>query len=486
MEIFSPFHIVPEESRVLAQNFQQLVERMNVSDQALTDYVRAMIETYRSTLEQFFPKIASSIPFYAEYPFETLILRIGPNGVMIGHKPSSISSVKVMRPGDFEPPLETINILDIAKRWQVPGMSFDTRPRNYNAEEAKADGRLRALDSALDYFWQTASPTVFEQLCRRLLGEEKVLLENSIDGPVDTGFDSKGKVRLTEPGGFQRFEQWAFQFKHYPKSRVSANLLRELEALLEESNNQLDVICLLTSGDLTSIGSYITVSNPRIRVWDRHSLNRLINLHLRTFRDYFSEYTVALETLSELPAETRDVTTISPSRAKEFEFRLTACPSGQKHFAEYERIGIEIWEYLFKDKLGTGKPQSGSSDRSQRRDVLFPNRRVGSFFQRIAQRFDADFVVVDFKNYGKPVTPEEIKEVEQYANKAIGRFIVVVSRVGANKPVERAQHRLFRDKDTVVLTLSDAQMLEMIGRKEHNQNPEDVLEDLLDEFLRGY
>jgi hypothetical protein len=205
-----------------------------------------------------------------------------------------------------------------------------------------------------------------------------------------------------------------------------------------DSEKEVDVVCLMTSGDLTSIGNHITVNNPRIRVWDRHILDRLVNIHLQVLRDYFTEYPLAIETLTqEIVARQADPSTTS-GRRDEFEISLAACPSGQKHFSKYERIGIELWQYIFDEKLGRPKPQSSTSDKAQRRDVLFPNRRIGPFFQRIAQRFDADFVIVDFKNYESPITPKVIKEVEHYANKAIGRFIVVVSRVGPSKTVERA------------------------------------------------
>lgn len=485
MNIYSPFLLTPDESHERMKSFDELVSRMNVSDENLINYVQAFFESYRATLEQFFNGIAPSIPFYANHPFETFILRLGPNGIIIGHRPSQTPLVKVMRPADFDPPLDSINIFDVAERWQVPSISFDSNPRTYSLEEAKIVGIRNALASALDYFWQVITPIAFEQLCINILEAEGVRLE-IIDEKSDTGIDAKGLVYLEELGGFRRYERWGFQFKHYRKSRASAKVLRELETYLEGNGDSVDVVCLITSGDLTSIGNHITVENPRIRVWDRQILDRLLNIHIETLKSYFADYPVAIDTLSQQVVEAKDEASAPPSRKEEFENGLCACPAGQKHFSDYERIGTEIWQHTFNGKLGAPKPQSSTSDQSQRRDVLFPNRRGSPFFQRIAQRFDADFVIVDFKNYGKPITPKVLKEVEQYANKAVGRFIVIACRVGASKTVERSQHRIFRDKETVVLIINDVQMIEMLTRKEQGQNPEDVLEDLLDEFLRRY
>ncbi len=104
----------------------------------------------------------------------------------------------------------------------------------------------------------------------------------------------------------------------------------------------------------------------------------------------------------------------------------------------------------------------------------------------MAERFEADVVIVDFKNYEDPVDSGVINDVGRYANKALGRFIVVASRFGMKNTVPSTQIRQFRDSNNVVLVISDERMLEMVYRKERGERPEDVLEDLLDEFLLGF
>ena len=76
-----------------------------------------------------------------------------------------------------------------------------------------------------------------------------------------------------------------------------------------------------------------------------------------------------------------------------------------------------------------------------------------------------------------------VSDVDKYANKAVGRFILVVSRFGAEAAAAGTQMRVYRDSNTVVLVLSDERLLEMVARKERGQAAEDVIEDALDEFL---
>lgn len=485
MKVYPPNQKTLEESQEDSKDFREQASQMNVSDETLKEYVQVFLKYYRETLETHFPRLAPTIPFYAHYPFETMILRVGNNGVIIGHRPNESATIKIMRPTDFDPPMNTIDIFDVVQRWQTPFNSFDFSIRAYSINEAKLEATRQALSNALDYFWFTVDEHGFARICEDLLGAEGIKLKIEGKPGEEVRYDAVGQVLLLEPAGFRRFENWAFEFKHYRDNRVSANVLLQVEAYLKAEETEVDVVCLLTSGDLTSIGRHIAVENPGIRVWDRHILNHLIHQHLDIFEQHFSEYPVVVETLTQQFSETPSTNELV-GRLEEFKIRLLNCPTGQTHFADYEKIGVEIWEYLFSDTLGEPKPQTRTQDGKQRRDVLFRNNRVSKFFQRVAERFDADFIIVDFKNYSDPVDAGVIDDVARYANKALGRFIVVVSRHGADDTVEASQLRWFRDSGTIVLVVSDLQMLEMVTRKERGERPEDVLEDLLDEFLIRY
>jgi hypothetical protein len=173
------------------------------------------------------------------------------------------------------------------------------------------------------------------------------------------------------------------------------------------------------------------------------------------------------------------------SRFAEFKQRLEACPTGREHFEEYENLCTEVWTYLFADKLGLPKIQKPTSDRVQRRDSLFPNLRKSPFFERVFSRFNADFIILDFKNYRDRVGSDVVEDVSHYANQALGNFVIAVSRKGGGSAATAGQIRLFKERKIAVLALSDQQMLEMIARKERGGEPEDILSDLLDELLIG-
>lgn len=281
---------------------------------------------------------------------------------------------------------------------------------------------------------------------------------------VDHGFDAVGRVLLLEPAGFRRFENWAFEFKLYREHRVSVVYLREAVSRIE--GRPIDLLCLVTTDDVTSIGRYLVEDNPRVRIWDRAVLNSLVSRHPEVLRNYFDEYPAAVE---ELRRRSQPDLSLKTGRLDEFRRRLQECPPGQEYFSDYERLVIDVFSYLFSESLGEPRPQERTLDGKQRRDVLFRNRRARPLWDRVFHQYGAAIVIVDCKNHGDPVGGTVISDVDKYANRALGRFILVVSRFGAEAAVAGTQVRVFRDSNAIVLVLSDSQLLEMVARKERAQ-----------------
>lgn len=436
-----------------------------------------MITEYRTVIDRHFIELSPYLAVYSQHPYEITVVRIGANGTLIGYKPSKEPSVKVLRLEDFQPPIKYVNLFDVQERLAAPLITFDFSNRSYDSDEAKVYGTRMALNDALSALWIGIDAPMFEKLCRELLDAEKLTEGTGVEATHDVGFDTIREVMLDEPAGFRRVEKWAFTFKHHRDNRISANDLREIETHFEGSDTGIEILCLMTSGDLTTIGRNIATGNERVRIWDRDVLNRLVNKHLTILQKYFAPYPRAIEALMQqyTPANAR--------RFDEFKRRLASCPTGMQHFDEYEELGTEIWSYLFAEKLGPPKVQRTTSDRVQRRDSLFRNLRMSSFFERVFSRFGADFVIVDFKNYRDEVDSDVIEDVSHYANRALGNFVIAVSRKGGGSAARAGQIRLFKDRNIAVLAVSDEQMLEMIARRERGEEPDDVLADLLDELL---
>lgn len=480
MKIHSPNHLTEEESKSYDKEIEKLAREIRVSDSDLVFYGTEFLKFYKKIMEEHFSQIQQFVAFYSHYPYEVNILRLGEHGVMVFFTASKSETIRVITLNDFTPALTSINFFEIQERLNARAGFFDFRPRNYNAKEAERDAMRWVLDHALVCFWHAIKPADFEFLCRELIGEEIPGFEVSV-GSQDNGIDAIGIVQFLEPGGFRRLERWAFIFKHHLSQRLSVNEIRKNVKMIKNIDPPVDIICLVTSGDVTSIGNHVSYSDQRIRIWDRTVLHRLLHQNWSVLSKHFARYAHTYQELMGRDNHIQDL-----DLYEQFCQKLSKCPPGKESFRTYEDIGNEILIHLFKEELGEPKVQSTSIDRAQRRDVLFRNKRNSPFFKRIAERFGADFVIVDYKNYSDPLDGTVVTDVAKYANKALGKFIVVVSRKGFSEAAYTTQAREFRDSGVIVLSVCDEHLLEMVIRKKSGEDPSDILEDLLDEMLINY
>lgn len=470
MRSFPPSHADPRKGKPVPIGAPEGWSRP--ADKVLRSYVNTYWETFRRDVELYFGELAGHLDWYRSYPFHTTVVRLGPQGTVIGHKPSGEAQVDVVDVADVTSG-DHVNIFEIQKNLDVEVVKFDFTYRSYDGSDAERAAHVDAFEAARDLFWQALPPNDFEKLCRKLLEAEAVRPVER-EASADKILDLVALVFLEEPAGFVREETWGFEFKHYRSQRPSAAAIHELERYLANDGESLDAMCLVSSGDLTSIGRNLSIQNPRLKVWDRDILDRLLYKHSDVMREFFQGYRSALDKLN---------SDLQPAPLNEFSRRLQNCPSGREHFQDYEDLGTEILSFVFGDKLGAPNLQCRTADGVQRRDVVFRNNRTSRFFARIGDRFDADFLVVDFKNYAEPIDGTAVTDVASYSNPALGRFVLVVSRQGAGKSSRAAQIRLFNHANQIILVVSDAQLVEMVKRKSSGEAPEDLLEDALDELL---
>lgn len=476
MDVYSPFHRAPWERDPYALVTDRASSSVVVEDDAIARYVETQLDSYRASIERFFPMAQQFLRRYQDYPVQSFVLRMGPRSFVFGQRKADGASTRVMTLHDFSPPVEQVNIFDIQARWQAPWMKFDATQRSsFTESDAIHDGTREALDDALMLFWSALGDEDFARVCLDLLLAEDFNTACTIprgDAPL------VAEVYLTEPAHFRRRERWGFQFLNGPNRRLDVNAVREIESTLETSAKTLDILCLVTSRDLTSIGGFVSADNPRFRIWDQAILRRLVDSHVDVIATHFNRYAPALKHLS-----TIQPIAVATSEASLLKSMLLTCPAGREAFSHYENVATDLLKFIFSGELTNPKTQRRTADGTQRRDTIFRNASQRRFWRRVAAAYGADLVIFDFKNYREMVQAEDIFDVARYAHHALGRFALIVTRNGAGTSVEAAQHRVYRDSGTIVLVITDSHLSEMADRRSSGKEPEALLEDLLDEFL---
>ena len=349
-----------------------------------------------------------------------------------------------------------------------------TGKSDLSIDKINIDERKQPMDTFSNlHLAPPANGQLFEELCRdlwaKLLRDPNIQL-NRRPGSNDNGIDIFARPNKSSNWiGIQ-----CKSGKLLNKTMIEADIKRA-----KEFNPKISKYIIATTNPRN-----IKLQELTKHLTEEHSKKDLFSIDFLFWEDILKlliQYPELIKKYYNL--EFNEVVKQSISRLNEFKLKLDNCHPGIENFAEYEKIGIEVWSYLFPEDLGEAKPQVTTSDGTQRRDVLFRNNKKSDFFKRISDRFDSDFLIIDFKNCKDPIGNKTVCDVEKYTNKALGRFIIIVSRKGYDETSLVTQIRLFRDSNKLILVVSDEQMLEMIVRKEKGENPGKLLDSLLDEIL---
>lgn len=167
--------------------------------------------------------------------------------------------------------------------------------------------------------------------------------------------------------------------------------------------------------------------------------------------------------------------------------RLKECPKGRDGWSQYEKIGEEIFNYLFEDSFRNYKYniQSTTEDGIFRRDMIVNNtfKDSSSFWKLVKTDYKSNLIVIDFKNYQSPLNHDQFFNPSKYMNDLTGYFVIIMSRHGLDNSAEKEQQRLMTEKKLMVC-LSDENIIDFINQKTNGQNPLDSLENMYYELCR--
>ena len=161
--------------------------------------------------------------------------------------------------------------------------------------------------------------------------------------------------------------------------------------------------------------------------------------------------------------------------------KLNKCPKGKEGWSQFEEIGGEIFKYLFADSFRnyTCEFQSTTIDGILRRDMIVYNtfKESPCFWQLVKDDFKSNLIIVDFKNYTDLLNTDQFYNPSKYMNKLAGNFAIVLSRCGLNDSAKKFQIRLL-EENRLLLSLSDANLIDLIKQKMNGQNPLYSLENM--------
>lgn len=329
--------------------------------------------------------------------------------------------------------------------------------------------------------WNELDPASFENLVYDLLIAEKLQVTRQT-GSKDHGFDFLAYFYNVLPGNIVSKQKWLVEVKFYKNSKLSVNSIVQSYGIAKLSNAH--TILFVTNSDLTNAAKdFITnrIEDLDVLVWDVNILSDLLTKYDNIRNNYFTTGLISKDdTVTIFDAELTKINKMISN--------LKDCPEGKEGWKDYEDICIDILNYLFVPPLIEPKTQSRTESGLDIRDALYPNRCDNTNWQIIRSDYDAKYILVEFKNYstnkeGSEIDKSVVNQARIYLKPTIGRLAFICSKKKPNSSGIEAQKQAFNDDKKLILFLNNEHLIEMLMRKYRQEEPLDIITDLIDEFI---
>jgi hypothetical protein len=162
---------------------------------------------------------------------------------------------------------------------------------------------------------------------------------------------------------------------------------------------------------------------------------------------------------------------------------LTACEAGRNNWAIYQKLVGRIMENLLCPPLESPKSEHSDLFGFNRRDFIFPNYAPDGFWLFMREKYIADYIIVDTKNYKGKVKKRDVLQIANYLKPhGAGLFGLIVCRTGADLACRHAAREQWMAHGKMIVILDDKDIEAMLLSKSSNGNPEKIIGQKIEEF----
>lgn len=144
--------------------------------------------------------------------------------------------------------------------------------------------------------------------------------------------------------------------------------------------------------------------------------------------------------------------------------RLNACPAGREHAAEYQRLVLEILNFLFNPDLIDGKLEEATAEGTERRDMVFTNDSDESFWNYVRTEHSGLFLMFETKNTVS-LDMAAVNQTATYLGDRLGRLGFIVTRHPEGDAVRRKLFSVWNDSSPrkAILVFADEHLKELLA-----------------------
>jgi hypothetical protein len=158
-------------------------------------------------------------------------------------------------------------------------------------------------------------------------------------------------------------------------------------------------------------------------------------------------------------------------QAEELRVRLADCPTGHEHASRYQRLILEILNFLFNPDLIDGKIEVATAEGTERRDIIFTNDSDEPFWRYVRSEHSGLTLMFEVKNMDAIDMPA-INQAATYLGDRLGRLGVIVTRERESDAVRRKLFSVWNDSSPrkAILVLADAHLNELLGERARSRS----------------
>jgi hypothetical protein len=235
----------------------------------------------------------------------------------------------------------------------------------------------------------------------------------------------------------------------------------------------IDKIALCFPGVLAD-EDYEILKRSNIEIWDRlfilntfkNELNRISNKNKKiSFYDNFVKTTIDDDLINE----------------------LRSISAGKEDWHKYQKHIGKILSYLFNDDLSDPITELPDNYGINRRDFILRNYCENGFWKYLREKYQADFIVIDAKNYVGKIKKNQVLQISNYLKPhGAGLFAIIISRNGEEDRgsfLTRKEKWIIESK--MIIILNDNDIINMILTKAYSDLPEELLIQKIENFRLG-
>jgi hypothetical protein len=156
---------------------------------------------------------------------------------------------------------------------------------------------------------------------------------------------------------------------------------------------------------------------------------------------------------------------------------------GKKDWYKFQKHIGQILDFLFGNTLSTPITELPDKIEINRRDFILRNYSDLSFWKYIRERYYADFIVIDAKNYVSEIDKNDILQISNYLKiHGTGLFAIIITRKGESEAAYYTRRERWVLENKMIIILTDEDLKKMILAKATTSSPEELIKQKIEEF----